>query len=318
MHARLLAGAVAASAVLLAGCAGNSVSSSTTAGDTTSPSTSTGGSKGSVSISGQNFTEAEIVADLYAGVLSKAGYSPHVHLVGTRDIYMKVFPKSVDIVPEYVGGIVEFLNGTYNGANAATVTLSDAGKTITKAQPLLKKAGITLLDPSPATDTNAFFVTKKYASQNNVTKLSDLQGKSVVLAAAPDCKGRIDCEGGLASKYGIKITKILPLGYASQQTYDSVLHGESQLGETSTTDGTLDSQGLQLLPDDKKIQPAENLVPAVSSAFLQAHPDVAAPLNALMAALTTQKLTELNAKVAVDRQKPEDVAHEFLTQAGLL
>jgi osmoprotectant transport system substrate-binding protein len=139
----------------------------------------------------------------------------------------------------------------------------------------------------------------------------------VVLAAAPDCKGRLDCEGGLSSKYGIDITKILPLGYASQQTYDSVLHGESQLGETSTTDGTLDSQGLVLLADDQKIQPAENLVPAISSSFLAAHPDVAGPLNDLMAALTTEKLTELNAKVAVDRAKPQDVADQFLSDAGL-
>jgi osmoprotectant transport system substrate-binding protein len=312
---RFLAGAVAVSALILTGCAGNSVDSTTAGSSTPTSSSGTGG--GTVSISGQNFTEAEIVADLYAGVLKKAGYNPQVHLVGTRDIYMKVFPKSVDIVPEYVGGIVEFLNGTYNGANAAPVTMSDAAKTITKAQPLLKKAGITLLNPSPATDTNAFFVTKKYATANHVTKLSDLKGKSVVLAAAPDCQGRIDCEGGLASKYGIKITKILPLGYASQQTYDSVIHGESQLGETSTTDGTLDSQGLLLLPDDKKIQPAENLVPAISSSFLSAHPDVAGPLNALMAALTTQKLTELNAKVAVDRQKPQDVANQFLSASGL-
>jgi osmoprotectant transport system substrate-binding protein len=37
-----------------------------------------------------------------------------------------------------------------------------------------------------------------------------------------------------------------------------------------------------------------------------------------MAALTTEKLTELNGKVAVDRAKPEDVAHDFLTEAGLL
>ena len=228
-----------------------------------------------VRISGQNFTEAEIVADLYAGVLKKAGYDPQVKLVGTRDIYMKVFPKSIDVVPEYVGGILEFLNGTYNGSNAAPVTMSDAAQSISDAQPLLKKAGITLLDPSEATDSNAFFVTKKFADDNNVSTLSDLKGKSVVLAAAPDCKGRLDCEGGLTQKYGIKITKILPLGYASPQTYKSVLSGESQLGETSTTDATLESQGLVLLTDDKKIQPAENLVPAVSSSFLEAHPDVA-------------------------------------------
>lgn len=313
MHSRrLLTGAAGAASVvlLLAGCGGGSSSTATPP-----PPSSSGG--GTVTISGQNFTEAEIVADLYAGVLTKAGYTPKVHLVGTRDIYMKVFPQSVDVVPEYVGGILEFLNGSYNGANANPVTLSDPAKSITAAQSLLKKAKITLLDPSPATDSNAFFVSKKYATENNVSTLSDLQGKSVVLAAAPDCQGRLDCEGGLASKYGIKITKILPLGYASQQTYDSVLHGESQLGETSTTDGTLASQGLVLLTDDKKIQPAENLVPAVSSAFLAAHPDVAAPLNALMAALTTEKLTELNAKVSVDRQTPQDVANQFLSDAGL-
>ncbi len=315
MNKRFLVGAAgAATAALLAGCGGSSSSTAADTGASSSPSSSGGGV---VRISGQNFTEAQIVADLYAGVLKKAGYDPQVKLVGTRDIYMKVFPKSIDVVPEYVGGILEFLNGTYNGSNAAPVTMSDAAQSISDAQPLLKKAGISLLDPSSATDSNAFFVTKKFAEDNNVSSLSDLKGKSVVLAAAPDCKGRLDCEGGLTDKYGIKITKILPLGYASPQTYKSVQSGESQLGETSTTDATLESQGLVLLTDDKKIQPAENLVPAVSSSFLASHPDVAAPLNALMAALTTENLTQLNADVSVNREDPQDVADKFLADNGL-
>jgi len=309
-----LAGVVAASAALLTAC-GSSDSSSTA---TDNPPSSAAADKGTVHISGQNFTEAEIVADMYAAVLQKAGYTPDVKLVDTRDVYMKDFPKNVDVVPEYTGAIVEFLNGTYNGANAKPITVSDPQKTIDKAKPLLDKKGATLLNPSEATDTNAFFVSKDYSDQNNVTTLSDLKGKSVVLAAAPDCKGRLDCEGGLTSAYGIKITKILPLGYASQQTYDSVINGESQLGETSTTDGTLESQGLVLLPDDQQIQPAQNLVPLVSTEFLQAHPDVADPLNNLMAKLTTDALTQLNAQVAVDRQKPEDVAQQWLSDNGLI
>jgi osmoprotectant transport system substrate-binding protein len=315
MHTRrLLAGVVAASAALLTAC-GSSDSSSTA---TDNPSSSAPADKGTVHISGQNFTEAEIVADMYAAVLEKAGYTPDVKLVDTRDVYMKDFPKNVDVVPEYTGAIVEFLNGTYNGSNAKPITVSDPQETIDKAKPLLDKKGATLLNPSEATDTNAFFVSKDYSDQNNVTTLSDLKGKSVVLAAAPDCKGRLDCEGGLTSAYGIKITKILPLGYASQQTYDSVIKGESQLGETSTTDGTLESQGLVLLPDDQHIQPAQNLVPLVSTEFLQAHPDVADPLNNLMSKLTTEALTQLNAQVAVDRQKPEDVAQQWLSDNGLV
>jgi osmoprotectant transport system substrate-binding protein len=312
---RLLAGVVAASAAAVLTACGSSNSSSSA----TSDSGPTGSSdKGTVRISGQNFTEAEIVADMYAAVLQKAGYTPDVHLVDTRDVYMKIFPSQVDIVPEYTGSIVEFLNGSYNGANAKPITVSDPQKTIDKAKPLLDKAHITLLNPSAATDTNAFFVTKKYSDDNGVKTLSDLKGKSVVLAAAPDCQGRLDCEGGLSSAYGIHITKILPLGYASPQTYKSVIDGESQLGETSTTDGTLESQGLVLLPDDQQIQPAQNLVPMVSSSFLQQHPDVAAPLNALMAKLTTDDLTKLNAEVSVDRQKPEDVAQQWLSDAGLV
>jgi osmoprotectant transport system substrate-binding protein len=311
---RLVAGVVAAGAAALLTACGSSNSSSTAASGGSSGSTD----KGTVRISGQNFTEAEIVADMYAAVLQKAGYTPDVHLVGTRDVYMKIFPDQVDVVPEYTGAIVEFLNGTYNGSNAKPITVSDPQKTIDKAQPLLKKKGATLLDPSSATDSNAFFVTKKYADDNHVHTLSDLKGKSVTLAAAPDCKGRVDCEGGLSSAYGIKITKILPLGYASQQTYDSVLKGESQLGETSTTDGTLQSQGLVLLADDQHIQPAQNLVPLVSTKFLQAHPDVAAPLNELMSKLTTDDLTKLNAEVSVNRQKPEDVAQQWLSDEGLL
>ena len=312
---RLLAGVVAASAAAVLTACGSSNSSSSTASDSGSSGSS---DMGTVRISGQNFTEAEIVADMYAAVLQKAGYTPDVHLVDTRDVYMKLVPSKIDVVPEYTGSIVEFLNGTYNGANAKPITVSDPQKTIDKAKPLLQKKGITLLDPSAATDTNAFFVTKKYSDANNVHTLSDLKGKSVVLAAAPDCQGRLDCEGGLSSAYGIHITKILPLGYASPQTYKSVIDGESQLGETSTTDGTLKSQGLVLLPDDQQIQPAQNLVPMVSSAFLQQHPDVAAPLNALMAKLTTDDLTQLNAEVSVDRQKPEDVAQKWLSDAGLL
>ncbi|HET7071550.1 MAG TPA: ABC transporter substrate-binding protein [Nocardioides sp.] len=309
---RLVVGVVAASAALLTAC-GSSTSSTATDGGSSATT-----DKGTVHISGQNFTEAEIVADMYAAVLQKAGYTPDVHLVGTRDVYMKIFPDKLDVVPEYTGAIVEFLNGTYNGSNAKPITVSDPQQTIDKAKPLLDKAGITLLNPSPATDANAFFVTKKYADANHVQTLSDLKGKSVTLAAAPDCKGRLDCEGGLSSQYGIKITKILPLGYASPQTYQSVIKGESQLGETSTTDGTLESQGLVLLPDDQHIQPAQNLVPMVSTKFLQAHPDVAGPLNNLMAKLSTDALTQLNAQVSVQRAKPEDVAQQWLSDNGLL
>jgi len=314
---RSLAAALAVGSLFLgAACAGDDLDDDEAADDETT--SAAPADKGAVSISGQAFPEAALVAAMYDELLTDAGYDTDVKLVDTRDAYMATFPGSIDVVPEYVGGIVNFLNSKANGANAEPFTAGDGAELAQQGKTLLDDAGITLLDQSAATDTNAFFVTKDYSQSEGVTTLSDLKGKKIVLAAAPDCEGRLDCAGGLTDTYGIDITKILPLGYASDQTYQSVIKGESQLGETSTTDGTLDSQGLVVLQDDQQIQPAQNLVPAVSSSFLTEHPDVADVLNPLMAALTTEKLTELNGKVAVDRETPEAVAHAFLQEAGLL
>ena len=314
MQLRLtLAALVSASAVALAGCAGDDL-----ADDSASADASPSGDKGSVTVSGQNFPEATLVAAMYEQLLSDAGYSPDVKLVDARDAYMATFPDSIDVVPEYVGGIVNFLNARENGADAEPLTAGDGTELAEEGAELLDQAGIELLQLSEATDTNAYFVTTEYAEANDVSALSDLEGESVVLAAAPDCEGRLDCEGGLSDEYGIDITNVLPLGYASNQTYQAVLDGEAELGQTSTTDGTLESQGLVVLEDDQQIQPAQNLVPAVSSSFLEENPDVADVLDPLMEALTTEKLTELNGRVAVDREQPEDVARSFLTDEGLL
>jgi osmoprotectant transport system substrate-binding protein len=312
---RSLAAVLAAGSILfVTACAGDEVASSPEDDATTSGSAS----KGTVAISGQSFPEAAMVASMYEQLLSDAGYSTDVKLVDARDAYMATFPDSIDIVPEYVGGIVNFLNSAENGANAEPLTAGDGQELADAGQELLEAKGITLLELSEATDANAFFVTREFADSSGVATLSDLEGQSVVLAAAPDCEGRLDCEGGLSEEYGIDVTEVLPLGYASDQTYQAVLDGEADLGETSTTDGTLQSQGLVILEDDKQIQPAQNLVPAVSDTFLADNPDVEEILNGLMAALTTEKLTELNGRVAVEREKAEDVARDFLEQEGLL
>ncbi len=308
---RSFAAMIAVGTLLLVAACGDD---SGTSGD------SGGADKGAVAISGQSFPEATLVASMYEQLLDAKGYDASVQLVDTRDVYMAEgqFPGKIQVVPEYVGGVVDYLNATANGPEAESLTTSDPAATIQAAQSLLDDKGITLLDPSEATDQNAFFVSQDYADSNGLSTLSDLSGESVVLAAAPDCAGRADCEGGLTDVYGITISKILPLGFASDQTYQSVIKDESQLGLTSTTDGTLVDQGLVLLEDDQAIQPAQNLVPAVDAAWAKDHQDAVDALNALMAALTTENLTELNGRVSVDREDPAAVAKDFLSSEGLI
>lgn len=308
----LIAGALTALTLGAAGCAGDEL-----AGDDTTPG---GDDKGVVRISGQNWPEATLMAEIYAQLLEAEGYDPQVKLVGSRDVYMKggQFPDQIDVVPEYVGGLIDFVNKQANGVDAEPMATSDPQESIEAGADLLAELGIRLGTPSEATDENAFFVTTQAAEDNGWTKLSDLEGESVVLAGAPDCKGRPDCEGGLSSVYGIDVTEILGLGFGGDAVNQAVLSGEAQMGETATTDGSLEALGLTILEDDKSIQPAGNLVPAISEAFLEKHPDIEDTLDELMAALTTENLGEMNARIAVDREKPEDVAAQFLGDAGLV
>jgi osmoprotectant transport system substrate-binding protein len=309
---RTLAAALSVGAlVLAAGCAGDDVA------DDDDSNSDGGGGGGALTLASQSFDEAALVTAMYSALLEDAGYDVETKLVDTRPAYLAEFPGSVDIVPEYVAGLGDQLNIDINGEGAKPVSTSDLDETLTAMQPLLDEKGITLLDASGAASQNAYFVTQEYSETNGVTKLSDLEGESIKLAAAPDCTGRDDCLTGLTEVYGIDV-ELLPLGYASPQTYKSVIDGESQLGQTGTLDGTLDDQGLVLLEDDRGIQPAQNLVPAVSTEFLDENPDVEEPLNELMAALDNDTLGELIAQVTVDRETPEDVAQTFLEDQGLL
>ena len=197
---------------------------------------------------------------------------------------------------------------------------NDPDATLEALKPLAEEQGISILPPSDATDQNAFFVTQDFADENSLTTLSDLAalGDPIKLGAPPDCEGRADCEGGLTKTYGLKITEIVPLDFASAQVKDAVKNGEVTLGETGTTDGTLADLGLVILEDDKGIQPAQNLTPAVNADFLADNPDLEDVFNELSAALTTEDLAAMNLQVDAERQKPEDVAAQFLEDKGLL
>lgn len=313
MHAlRTAAGVAAVATIMLTGaCAGDDLASG-------SPDGGGGGAGGAVTVSSQNFPEAALVTAMYAGVLEDAGYEVTTKLVGSRPVYMEEMPGEVDVAPEYVGGVVEYLNQQQNGADAEPITTSDPAESIEAAADLLEEKGITLLETSEATSQNAYFVTAERAEAEGLETLSDLEGEEVVLAAAPDCEGRADCEAGLEDVYGIDVARLLPLGYGSPETYQAVLDGEADLGQTGTLDGTLEEQGLVLLEDDQGIQPAQNLVPAVSTEWLDANPEAGEALEELMAELDNDTLAGLIQQVSVDRAKPEDVAGEFLSSAGLV
>jgi osmoprotectant transport system substrate-binding protein len=73
---------------------------------------------------------------------------------------------------------------------------------------------------------------------------------------------------------------------------------------------------LVVLEDDKQLQNADNIIPAVNAAAAEGNPALLETLNAVSAVLTTEDLIEMNAAVDVERQSAEDVAAAYIADKG--
>jgi osmoprotectant transport system substrate-binding protein len=309
----------AAAGLLLAACGGSSDAFSSSSSSSSAPAGGSGGGTKNITVGGANFTEMTIMEQLYGQLLTKAGYPVAYKAVANREIYAPALQQGdIDVVPEYAATMANYLNLKANGPKAPSIASPDPQKTLDNMKPYLQKLGLTAFAVSPAADSNAFAVLKKYADANSLTTLSDLAklGKPIRLAATTECPDRPFCMPGLEKTYGLKVSELLPLGFGTPQAKQAVVSGKADMVLVGTTDATLSSLGLVLLQDDKKLQNADNLVPIVNKTANQ--PAIQQALDKLSSTLTTEDLTQLNAKVDAQRQKPEDVAKEYLTSKGLL
>lgn len=318
--ARRLAPAVVLTAAIglaLAGCGDDNDSASSDV-----PSPSKVPDRGKVTVVQAGFTENNILAQAYAALLEKYGYSVTVKTVPNRETYSPELAKgSVDIAPDYLASAANYYNAEKTGKLDVSVATSDVAETLATLKTYTDPLGLTVLKPSTATDQNAFAVTEDYATTNDLESLSDLgeSGQAVVLASTQECPSRPLCGVALERTYGIDVTKNLPFAFGSPAAKKQVTDGKAQLVLVATTDATLADDGLVVLEDDKKVQPAENLVPIIGKGSpLADDAEVVDALNKFSEGLTTAELAALNAQVDVERRKASAVAEEYLTTKGLI
>ncbi|GGT27104.1 glycine/betaine ABC transporter substrate-binding protein [Streptomyces kurssanovii] len=303
----------------LAACGGESLEQENAG---TSPGTGSG-KKGTLVVGAAAFTESKVLAELYAQLLGDAGYKTSITTVKNRELYEPSLEKGeIDVVPEYAATLAEFLNAKVNGPKAPEekpVASGDVTATVQELTKLAEPLGLKVLPVGEAVDQNAFAVTKEFAEKNKLKTLSDLgrTKRPVKIAAGDECEVRPFCAPGLKKTYGIDVAGIDPKGVGTPQAKQAVKDGEDDMVLTYTTDGTLESYGLVLLEDDKKLQNADNILPVVNAKDAGGA-EIADVLAGLTKALTTEDLAELNRKVDGERAKPADVAKAYLEAEGLL
>lgn len=277
------------------------------------------GDKGPVTVAAFNFGESEILAHMYADVLNKAGYKATVKKLTNREVVEPALQKGeVQVVPEYLSTLTEFLNGKKNGPSAKPLASPNAEKTLTALQTLAGPLSLKALTPSKAADQNAYAVTQAFATKNNLTSLSDLasyNGK-LVLGGPPECPKRPFCQPGLTKTYGIHFTGFRALDAGGPLTKTAISQGKVQLGLVFSSDGGISALKLKVLEDDKNLQNADVVVPVINTKVDK--PELVTALDKVSSTLTTEDLVALNKKVDIDRQDPTAVALEYLKSKGVV
>jgi osmoprotectant transport system substrate-binding protein len=267
----------------------------------------------SVTVGSTNFSEQLILAQMYAAVLEKAGVQVETRLnLGAREVVFPALERGeIDLLPEYNGSVLSFLD-----PDATQITAEEVN---TALAPLLDGKGLVALQASPAEDKDGLAVTRETADQYGLAKVSDLKGKAsqLVIGGPPELETRPAGIPGLKRVYGIEgFKEFKALDAGGPLTVAALNQGDIDVGRVFTTQGVIAEEGWVVLEEDKPLQPAQNIVPIGRKEAMT--DQVTQALNALAPRITTEELTKLNKLVDVDKQDPEKVATDWLTQQGLL
>jgi len=271
-----------------------------------------------IRISSFDFTESVVLAELYAQAMELADIDVvRKTKLGSREVVEPAIEQGViDMVPEYIGSALTFLDGTADRAS------TDATVAYGALRDAFASRGVTTLQMSQASNNNAFAVTAPTASRLSLKTTSDLQphARSMSFGGPAECAERQFCLLGLQNVYGLEFREFKHLDAAGPQTIGALQGSEVDVALLFTTTPQIDTEHFVVLEDDRKLQPAENVVPIVRTDVLNRHGDrLTNAINRISAQLTTRDLRDLNTAVDVTGTSIHDAAsnwlasHQYLT-----
>jgi osmoprotectant transport system substrate-binding protein len=265
---------------------------------------------GEIVVGSADFTESNILAEIYAQALRAKGVQTSTKLgIGSREVYIKALQdQSISMVPEYTGNLLEHFD-----ANATATTAEEVEAILPQALP----SELKVLKSSAAANQDVYVVTRQYSEQNDITSLADLAkiASGATLGGPPELENRAYGPAGLEEIYGAKFKAFKP--YAKYPPKISDLDSNKiQVATFFTTDSVLAEKDYVQLEDPQSMILPQNVVPLVRSELAE-NETVISALDAVQAALTTEDLMSLNGKVDNEHEGPDQVAEEWLKSKSL-
>lgn len=259
-----------------------------------------------IRIGSKNFTENLILAEIYSLALEDNGYDVERNFnISSSVIHTSIVNDEIDLYPEYTGtGLLSVLQLELE---------TDPEKVYQTVKTEYKKQfNIDWLQYASANDGQGLVIRTDIANKYNIKTISDLQkyASELRFASQGEFDEREDGIPALEATYGKFDWKSSNV-YDNGLKYEILKNNEADVTPAYTTEGQITDEQFTLLEDDKQVWPPYNIVPIIRGEILTENPDIADILNVISQAIDTETITQLNAKVDVDKEEYEDVAKEF-------
>ena len=274
-----------------------------------------------ISVGSKEFTEQLILGQIAVQALQAAGatVNDRTNLVGTPVVRGALQSGEIDMYWEYTG--TAWLGPLGNTDPVAGEQAQfDAVKQADAAN------GITWFAMAGANNAYAIAANPAAAQEFGVATISDWarlaqeNPQAAGLCTAAEFPTRNDGLPAVEQTYGFDLPEanvaVLDFGLV----YTSVAaRNPCNFAVVFGTDAQVLQNKLVVLQDDKQALATYNVAVSMRTETYQAHaPAYEAIFGAIAKELTTQRATELNSKVDIDGETPEDVAKEFLVQAKII
>ncbi len=275
-----------------------------------------------LTLASKNFTEQRILSAITVQYLRAKGFQvePKTNLatVITRNAMIN---KQIDMTWEYTGTSLIIFNHINKRMSPQ--------ETYDTVKKLDAKLGLVWLQPADMNNTYAFAMQRQRAEKEQIRTMSQLVAKveqvrktdpkhNWLLGLDLEFAGRSDGLKPMQALYDMPLDRPQIRQMDPGLVYNAIRDGFVDAGLVYTTDGRVKGFDLQVLEDDKGYFPSYAVTPVVRAEVLQNTPGLEAALNTLSKQFNNQVITELNAKVDIDYQTPQQVADAFLKQRGLI
>ena len=200
---------------------------------------------GKVVVGASNFTESQILANIYADVLKSAGFDATVQASATATSTSRPSRAGdIQAFPEYLATVTEALNTEVNGPNATPSRAVTSTRPLAAAKPLARSGP----DVRDAVEGDRPERLRRHQGVRRQAQGHDADparggcGGGLVLGGPPECPTRPFCQPGLEKTYGMEFASFKQLDAGGPLTKTALKQGQVSIGLIFSSDGSLAQQ----------------------------------------------------------------------------